>query len=214
MDKFKYPRTHHLPTSRSVASDDISWGDHEDLPLFGKQVIITEKMDGENTSLYGDGSSHARSLDSRNHASRNWVKAFWGQRSHLLPEGWRVCGENVYAQHSIAYIDLESYFYGFALYDEENYCISWPETCEWFDLLGIVPVPVLWKGVFDMTVVKNLVKTLDFEKVEGFVVRTDVGYPFEDFTNHVAKWVRKSHVQTDEHWMSKPIIPNKLKETS
>lgn len=36
-------------------------------------VVITEKMDGENTTLYRDG-LHARSLDSRHHPSRNWVK--------------------------------------------------------------------------------------------------------------------------------------------
>ena len=27
---------------------------------------------------------------------------------------------------------------------------------------------------------------------------------------NVAKWVRPNHVQTDEHWMWKDVVPNKL----
>ena len=29
-----------------------------------------------------------------------------------------------------------------------------------------------------------------------------------------AKWVRTGHVTTDEHWLSKPLIPNGLKDTT
>ncbi len=34
----------------------------------------------------------------------------------------------------------------------------------------------------------------------------------EDFQKSVVKWVRKGHVQTDEHWMNRIITPNGLIE--
>jgi len=43
---------------------------------------------------------------------------------------------------------------------------------------------------------------------EGFVVRTTAGFARAQFGTHVAKWVRPSHVRTDEHWMAGPMIPN------
>jgi hypothetical protein len=36
------------------------------------------------------------------------------------------------------------------------------------------------------------------------------GFPFDDFQNAVAKWVRTDHVQSEEHWMHKAVVPNKL----
>ena len=50
----------------------------------------------------------------------------------------------------------------------------------------------------------------DAERVEGYVVRTTVGFGYADFATHVAKVVRENHVQSDEHWMHQPIVPNGL----
>jgi hypothetical protein len=95
----KYPRTLHLPWSPGATSDDRI---HTNLSGFeGEEVVITEKMDGENTSLYRD-YYHARSLDSNSHPSQSWARQFHAQISWNIPEGWRVCAENLYARHSIA----------------------------------------------------------------------------------------------------------------
>ena len=51
---------------------------------------------------------------------------------------------------------------------------------------------------------------LDLEKQEGYVVRLHDEFKFVDFNKSVCKFVRKGHVQTDEHWMHREIIPNKL----
>ena len=67
----KYPRTPHLPWSPGASSDDVLLIDTQ--MFMGKPVVISEKMDGENTTLYAD-RLHARSLDSRHHPSRTWVK--------------------------------------------------------------------------------------------------------------------------------------------
>jgi hypothetical protein len=175
----------------------------------GKRVVATEKLDGENTTLYHD-HSHARSLDSKHHPSRDWVKAFHGSIKHLIPPGWRICGENLFAKHSIEYTSLKSYFYGFSVWDENNVALPWDDTVDVFEMLGITPVPVLYRGVFDLQEIHNLARSLDLERQEGFVVRVEEEIPYDKFGELVAKWVRKGHVQTDEHWMRAEIVPNKL----
>lgn len=207
--RYKYPRTPHLPWSPGAGADDAVIqritegfrGDAESL------VVVTEKLDGENTTLYRDG-LHARSLDSRHHPSRDWVKRLQGIIGHELPEGLRICGENMFARHSIPYEDLESYFFVFSVWNE-NICLSWAETKEWADLLGLSVVPTLYEGPWDEDCLRQL--RLDLEKVEGYVVRSSGRFAYTEFGEHVAKWVRPSHVQTDEHWMNRPISPNGLR---
>ena len=201
----KYPRTLHLPWSPGLASDDKVI---DSLAGFeGQEVVVTEKMDGENTTLYPD-YMHARSLDSRHHVSRDWVKQFHATIRHDIPQGWRVCGENVYAQHSVTYDNLPTYFLGFSIWDGLNRCISWSETLEWFEMLGVTPVPVLYTGVFDPKAIQALWKG----QGEGYVIRLARDFRFGEFRRSMAKFVRKGHVQTDDHWMSGPVTPNKLSE--
>lgn len=212
----KYPKTPHLPWSASRDDDDIVI---DTITHFeGKRVIITEKMDGENTSMYND-HIHARSIDSRFHASRAWVRQAWGNIKHDIPEGWRICGENVYAEHSIAYKNLESYFLGFSIWNEHNECLSWDETLHWFSLLGITPVPVLYDGIWNKKEIDyitypfvTLVCNPDQGRHEGYVIRLADKIRYDDFAMSYGKYVRRNHVQTDEHWMFKEVIPNKLKE--
>lgn len=206
--KIKYPRTMHLAFSPGLQNDDRLI---ESLAgLIGKEVIVTEKMDGENTTLYRNG-FHARSLDSRHHPSRDWIKRFHGNMSYMIPEGWRICGENMYAQHSIPYTNLKSYFYGFSIWDERNVALSIDAQTELFSKFGIVQPHQFYRGVFNLQVLYDLADALDPHTQEGFVVRVVDEISFDDFGMKVAKWVRKGHVQTDEHWMSRAVIPNLLK---
>ncbi len=205
----KYPRTHHLPWSEGMHSDDRQL---KDVGHFaGRRVIVTEKMDGENTSLYAD-YFHARSIDSLHHPSRDWAKGFWGRIAHDIPEGWRICAENLYAQHSIAYSDLESYLLGFSIWDERNFCLDWDSTLEYFELLGIRPVKVLFDGEFDEAAIRRLYDPRkDWGRSEGYVVRLADGFAYRDFRRSVAKFVRQGHIQTTKHWMhGQRVIPNGL----
>lgn len=205
----KYPRTHHLPWSGNINSDDriIDTLKH----MEGRRVVVTRKMDGESTTMYRN-YIHARSIDGRSHPSRDWVKQFRGTFGHDIPEGWRVCGENMYAQHSIVYDDLDSYFYGFSVWNERNVCLDWDTTMEWFHLLGITPVAVLYDGIFDEHILRKLADGVNTTTDEGFVVRVADAIEYGRFRYEVAKWVRKDHVQTIKHWMyGQPVVPNKLK---
>lgn len=199
-----YPRTVHVPWSPGVSSDDVRGGDLDGLR--GREVVVTEKMDGENTTLYRDG-LHARSLDSGHHPSRAWVKALQGRIGALIPDGTRVCGENLYARHSIAYEELESWFYGFSVWDGE-WCLGWDETVRVLRRLGIPAPRVLWRGVFDERALRGL--KLDPARQEGYVVRTVEGFVREEFGRRLAKWVRPHHVQTDTHWMHAAVVENGL----
>ncbi|MFF4622910.1 RNA ligase family protein [Nonomuraea jabiensis] len=199
-----YPRTPHLPWSPGATPDDVRAGDLSGLR--GREVVVTEKLDGENTTLYSDG-MHARSLDSAHHPSRAWVKGLQGRIGGRIPAGWRVCGENMYARHSIAYQGLESWFYGFSVWDGDR-CLGWDRTVAFLRGLGIPVPPVLWRGVFDERALRGL--RLDLDRQEGYVVRAAEGFGREEFAGRVAKWVRPRHVRTDTHWMHAAVVPNAL----
>ena len=205
MERFKYPRTRHLPWSPGASHDDLI---AEAVDAFvDRRVIVTEKMDGENTTLYRD-HLHARSLDGRHHPSRDWIKGLHGRIAHEIPEGWRVCGENLYARHSIGYEALPSYFMLFSVWDAENRCLDWDSTVEWADLLGLATVPVLYDGEFDLAWLRAL--DLDLDRCEGYVVRLASSFAYAEFGESVAKWVRANHVQTDQHWMHQEVVPTGL----
>ncbi|REE95787.1 RNA ligase family protein [Thermomonospora umbrina] len=199
-----YPRTPHLPWSPGVASDDVRAGGLAGLA--GREVVVTEKLDGENTTLYSDG-LHARSLDSAHHPSRAWVKALHGRIGRFIPPGWRVCGENMFARHSIAYDDLESWFHVFSVWADDR-CLSWDDTVRFARRLGVPTVPVLWRGPFDERALRAM--QVNTGRQEGYVVRTAEGFHRDAFADRVAKWVRRGHVQTDEHWMLSAVVENGL----
>lgn len=161
------------------------------------------------TSLYPSGHCHARSLDSGYHESRNFVKALWRSKAHLLPQYWRVCGENLYAKHSIHYADLKSYLYVFSIWTDENVCLSWDETLLWCELLELTPVDVIYAGKYDENAIKQAFIPFK-ESHEGYVVRSQGSFHYDDSQNHIAKYVRKNHVQSNEHWMFQEVVPNKL----
>lgn len=208
-DCIKYPRTVHLPWSPGLQNDDRVIKSLDG--LIGCEVVVTEKMDGENTTLYND-TLHARSIDGRYHASRDWIKRFWAENVAYRMDGFqhgRICGENMYAQHSIRYDDLDSYFYGFSFWNQ-NKCLSWDLTLCLFKDFNITPVRTLWRGKFSEAAMHDIEADMDFNQQEGYVVRCVDEFEMQQFPNVVAKFVRPSHVQTDEHWMHKEIIPNGL----
>jgi hypothetical protein len=214
-DMVKYPRTFHLPFSPGMNRDDCMMTSIE--VFEGEEVIIGEKLDGENTT-FGRTYTHARSLDSGSHPSRNWVKNLWAQVGYEIPEGWRVCGENMYAKHAIHYTKekgnaLSTYFYMFSIWNEKNICLSWYETEEWAELLGLTLMPILYKGIWDMKVIENLNKKVKAtpDIMEGYVVRLAREFHYAEFRNVCGKFVRKNHVQNNHgHWSTNKIIKNEL----
>lgn len=218
-DRYKYPRTRHLPSSRSRTEDDkVASVSDVTAALNGAEVVVTEKMDGEATTIYADGHSHARSIDSKFHPSRSIVRELSGLISHQLPEGMRICGENIFAVHSIEYKELDSYFQVYNIWQGET-CFSWDETVEWCELLNLTHVPVLyrgpWLGEAETHAIWRAQADARLEaseqESEGFVVRPTDGFAREEFGSKVFKWVREKHVQTEDHWMHQAMKVNGVK---
>ncbi|MCG7574566.1 RNA ligase family protein [Phaeobacter sp. CNT1-3] len=203
----KYGRSYHLPQSPGATSDDKIMTDTAAL-FSAPDVVITEKMDGENTTIY-TGGCHPRSLDARYHPSRDWMKAFAAAIAPQLQPEERIVGEYLFARHSIAYENLPSYFMGFA-YIKDGLVQSWDATRERFGSLGITPVPELYRGPLGNRTLADLIKTLDFATQEGFVLRDAATYPEAEQPIRLAKYVRANHVQSETHWMAAPLVKNEL----
>jgi len=164
----KYPRTYHLPWSPGTTNDDRMLEDTKQFE--GQEVVVSVKMDGENSTFYRD-YYHARSLSADSHPSKHWVKNFHSQVGYNIPEGYRVCGENLFAKHTIFYKGLKSYFYMFSIWNDINECLSWDDTLEWADLLDLKVVPVLYRDIYDEELIKSLYKpTYEGNDCEGYVV--------------------------------------------
>ncbi|MFA6094152.1 MAG: RNA ligase family protein [Elusimicrobiota bacterium] len=206
-NRVKYPRTYHLPWSPGATSDDRKMVN--DYSLTDCEVIVTLKMDGENTTMYRD-SMHARSLIFEPHPSRDRVRAAWGHIAHDIPEDWRVCGENLYAKHSVGYSDLEGYFLVFSVWNEKNVCLAWRDTVEWAALLGLPTVPVIYQGQYDREKVERAFEPHKASH-EGYVIRWANAFTYSMFPVAVGKWVRPNHVQTHGGWMRQRLEANGLR---
>lgn len=223
----KYPRTWHLPWSETLGADDKRISADEVKKNFeGKRVIVSQKRDGENTTIYSDGSFHARSPQAtkKPEAHQKYIAKVAEQVSRFLPNGFRLVGENLFAQHAIAYDDLKSYFEVFSVWDGDR-CLSWDETKQIVDMLNedmrnfyqteavqIHMVPEIYDGQFDEKALRELPSKMDLKKQEGYVLRLADEFQYDDFGTSVAKYVRKGHVAPDaKHWKSQTVVPNKLK---
>lgn len=203
----KYPKTPHLPWSEKASKDDKRL---KNIDYFiGKEVVASIKMDGENTTMYDD-KIHARSLNS-NHPSQDWVKGLWGNLSYQLPPKWRICGENLYALHTIPYDNLVSYFNAFSVWEERR-CMSWHETIGICNMLDLHTVPVFYRGIFDQELIhKAFPATYNGDLTEGYVIRLADDFMYDDFQKSIAKFVSKSFIIADDkHWMQGRVVPNKI----
>ena len=200
----KYPRTYHLPWSKGATSDDKI---HKSIDsLLGIDVVITEKLDGSNSAITKDGVYGRSHID---FSKNSWDKEIWNLFRLIgkdLSENVYLFGENMEGIHSIEYENLNSFFYLFGVRDS-NIWISWEEVEEYSYILNIPTVPILWKGIINSTEdMISLTNKLLLDKsklggeIEGIVIRNSNNFHNDDFEFNVAKWVRKDHVTTDQHW--------------
>lgn len=208
MDTEKYPKTLHFPFSPGTHSDDRIARDVDG--LVGVEIVVTEKLDGENTCLNKFG------VFARSHAAptRNpwaaYLKPFWECVRRDLGE-LEVFGESLYAVHSIAYTGLDSHFYVFAV-REGRHWLSWDDVAAYAGALGLPTVPVLFRGTVEANEIRPLIEALacrtsalsdpdlGLSEREGVIARVTRAFDNEAFPESVFKWVRRGHVQTDTFW--------------
>jgi len=200
----KYPRTYHLPFSPGSSNDDrIAKSVNS---LLGVNIIISEKLDGENCGIERGG------VYARSHAlytTSSWskeVRQLHNILQHDLSHGVFLFGENIEGIHSIEYSNLTSYFYLFGVRDNMRW-ISWDEVEEYSYILNIPTVPVLFKGIINTQEdLKEIVEDLVSRpsklggECEGIVIRNALSFTNDNFSKNVMKWVRKNHITTDQHW--------------
>lgn len=212
----KYPRSFHLPWSPGGTSDDKRLRDVAG--LLRVPLVITEKCDGSNLA-YTRQAVYSRSHSGPpTHASFDLAKATHGRIGHLVSPGITVFCEYCYAVHSIEYGALPGYSLVFGVRDDvEGVWWDWDMTAAQAADLGLPTVPVLFRGeVASEAELHELTDHLAAAPSalgglrEGVVVRRAGQFRDAEFARSLGKWVRKGHVQTDEHWMHMAIVPQKL----
>jgi RNA ligase len=198
----KYDRTYHFPFSKGAKNDDKISFDWQG--ILEKELVITEKLDGENTCLKAEG------VYARSHAAptRNpWAENMWQIWSNAKPYlgDLEIFGENLYGVHSIEYSNLPAYFFVFAIRDGDTW-LSWDEVTFYAQALDLPLAPVLARGRFTEQQLANTILEYVNQpsrfggEMEGVVVRNTAAFEPAFFYQNVLKYVRENHVQTDEHW--------------
>jgi hypothetical protein len=212
----KYPRTFHLPWSPGGSSDDkVS---KSVIPLLERDIVITEKIDGSNVCMTNKACFARTHAHAPKHESFDALKALHAQYKFVMGHNQEFFGEWAYAEHSIHYTSLPAYFLGFGVRDVlTKSWHNWDQVVSGLKLIGLVTVPVLFRGKVETEKeLRKLTEELAAEpsrcggKREGVVVRAVHSFTDQDFPKFVQKWVRKGHVQTDDHWTKKTIVRNGL----
>lgn len=202
MDSRKYSRTYHFPFSEGATNDDKIQFDWKS--ILTKEIVVTEKLDGENTCVKDLG------VFARSHAAPTinpWAKnmlPIWERLKDVIDD-LEIFGENLYGVHSIEYENLPDYFFVFAIRQGDKW-LSWNEIIDYCALFDLKTVPVLTIQHFKE---KEILPYIQQEiqkgsafggECEGYVFRNKDDFHVNDFSTNVLKYVRKNHVQTDEHW--------------
>ena|ERR1700733_1419666 len=211
-----YPSTYHWPASLTVHRDDHYISDPT--VFLDCDVVITEKLDGGVATIC-EGKAYARSSFAP--TSLPW---FDYMKAKTVPKLYGtspvICaiGEDLYGVHSIEYDPLPDTFFLFHVLERRQENVGtehtegdlfwdWPAVVAFAKNNDLRHVPVLFEGSF--TKVEQITEwfhdniglpSLLGPVREGFVLRVRHEFWFDDFALNTTKFVRKNHVQTDEHW--------------
>ena len=177
----KYPRTQHLQGSRLQPGDE----DLSQIPfscIFGKHIVIEEKVDGANTAISFDGEGNLL-LQSRGHyldggyrerhynLMKQWAFTYQDLFYSVLGSRYIMYGEWLYAKHTVFYDALPDYFMEFDIYDRvREVFLDTKERRILTDKMGIISsVPVLAEGIF-----KSKEEILSFLGVSNFITENHI----------------------------------------
>lgn len=143
----KYGRTLHAQISLGTTSDDriLPNGYVQAFANFNDLVML-EKLDGQNCCFKKSG-VYARSHTSPTiHPWDKPMRERWNLIKNDLDD-LEIFGEGMYARHSIAYKNLESYYYVFGI-RQKDYWLPWEEVkfyAEMFDFPVVPEIPLKTK---------------------------------------------------------------------
>jgi hypothetical protein len=136
----KYGRSLHAQISLGTTSDDRfmpngyvrAFAEMDDL-------VMTEKLDGQNNCFNKHGVFARSHVAATQHSWDKPLRERWELIKNDLND-LEIFGENMYGIHSIAYRQLESFFYVFAVRENERW-LSWEEVKFYAALLDFPTVP-------------------------------------------------------------------------
>ena len=139
----KYNRSLHAPISLGTTSDD-RFMPRGYLKTFAKMdLVLTEKLDGQNNCFSKNGVFARSHTSSTQHPWDKPMRQRWELIKNDLDD-IEIFGENMYGVHSIGYQKLESYFYVFAVRQNERW-LSWEEVkfyASMFDFPCVPEIPI------------------------------------------------------------------------
>ena len=136
----KYCRSLHAQISLGTTSDD-RFMPNGYIESFCKmeELVLTEKLDGQNNCFSKHGVFARSHTAPSNHLWDKPLRDRWELIKNDL-KNLEIFGENMYGIHSIAYSELESYFYVFAVREGDTW-LSWEEVKFYASLLDFPTVP-------------------------------------------------------------------------
>ena len=214
----KYNRTYHYDFSPGTTSDDRINHEWKSDIIQIPEIIHLEKLDGENRCLNEFGVFARSHVAPTRNPWANHIKGKWDLiRRDLKNVGVELFGEDLYAQQSIIYPNIESHFYMFAVRKDDMW-LSWDEVkwyAEFFEFPLVPELEIHDTKLISTKEIQNYVisesnKPSVFGSIqvgtdlectrEGIVTRNIGEFNSTDFRENVFKYVRKNHVQTNEHW--------------
>jgi hypothetical protein len=136
----KYCRSLHAQISLGTTSDD-RFMPNGYVKAFAAMddLVMTEKLDGQNNCLNKYGVFARSHTAPSQHPWDKPLRERWELIKNELND-LEIFGENMYGVHSIAYRDLESFFYVFAVREKDRW-LSWEEVKFYAALLDFPTVP-------------------------------------------------------------------------
>jgi hypothetical protein len=194
----KYPRTPHIEGSRFGPGDEDLHG----VPfahLAGRELVLTEKLDGANCGLRFDAGGKLH-LQSRGHFLTgggrekhfNFFKQWGAAVAHalwpVLGARYALYGEWLYAKHTIFYDELPHYFLELDVLDTaSNTFLSTPRRRELLAGLPVVSVPVLYEGA-----------ACSYDEMLALIGRSRFKGP--QWRDHLAEAARAARLSWERAW--------------
>lgn len=187
--------------------------------FIGREIVITEKLDGSNTLLRQGQASH-RSAD--NASSSPWLamaRKHHAWKTIPLPN-LQLYGEDIYGVHAIEYdpVPENAAFRLFAVRENDAW-LSWDAVAALARNLDMLTVPVLHQGTpATLRELRREAEALMFRpsaigsEKEGIVIRIAGSFPSSEFNRSVCKMVQPGHVQLAagywrNRWRPCPLLP-------
>lgn len=106
---------------------------------------------------------------------------------------------------------MSDFFFVFGILNNGKW-LSWVDTKKRARELGLKLAPLLFEGqASTVKELESLTNRLAMQKSsfggdrEGLVIRVSESFLNDNFSSSIGKWVRKDHIQSDEHWKNQEI---------